>query len=114
MAPTTRRAADDSTPSPSAPSSQSTQDGFITGIRFYKGDGNTGAHIGTLYTASGRALAQANFANESATGWQTVTFASAVPVTAGTTYVAAYYAPNGHYAADDQYFFGYRGYGPGS
>ena len=38
------------------------------------------------------------FTNETATGWQTVTFASPVPVTAGMTYVVSYTAPNGHYA----------------
>ena len=31
-------------------------------------------------------------------GWQTVNFASPVTITAGTTYVASYYAPNGHYS----------------
>ncbi|MFT4165254.1 MAG: DUF4082 domain-containing protein [Microlunatus sp.] len=88
------------------------QDGYITGIRFYKGAANTGAHTGTLYTASGEALAQVNFTNETASGWQTATFSSAVPVTAGTTYVAAYYAPNGGIASDS-YFFSYRGYTSG-
>ncbi len=82
----------------------SSQDGFITGIRFYKGVGNTGTHVGTLYSAGGAVLASATFANETASGWQTVNFSSAVPITAGTTYVAAYYAPSGHYAADARYF----------
>ncbi len=79
-------------------------DGYITGVRFYKGPGNTGTHTGTLYSASGSVLATGTFSNETATGWQMLNFASAVPVTAGTTYVAAYYAPNGHYAADLRFF----------
>ena len=29
------------------------QAGFITGIRFYKGSGNTGTHVGSLWSASG-------------------------------------------------------------
>ena len=33
-------------------------------------------------------------------GWQTASFPSAVPISAGTTYVAAYTAPNGRYSAD--------------
>ena len=37
-----------------------------------------------------------------------MTFPAAVGITAGTTYVAAYYAPAGRYAADAQYF-AYRG-----
>ncbi len=73
--------------------------GFITGARFYKAAANTGTHVGSLWSASGTLLAQATFTNETASGWQQVTFSSAVAVTAGTTYVVSYYAPNGHYAA---------------
>jgi hypothetical protein len=78
--------------------------GWITGVRFYKGGGNTGTHIGNLWSASGTLLAQGVFSNETASGWQTLSFSSAVQVTAGTTYVAGYYAPNGHYAVDGGYF----------
>jgi hypothetical protein len=74
-------------------------DGWITGIRFYKSAGNTGTHIGSLWTAAGVRLAQATFTGETASGWQSVTFASPVPVTAGTTYVASYFAPRGRYSA---------------
>jgi hypothetical protein len=82
----------------------SSTSGFITGIRFYKGTGNTGSHTGTLYSSTGTELATATFSNETATGWQTVNFSSAVPIVAGQEYVAAYYAPNGHYAADPRFF----------
>ena len=44
-------------------------------------------------------LAQATFSNETASGWQYVYFASPVAITANTTYVAGYFAPNGHYSA---------------
>jgi methionine-rich copper-binding protein CopC len=83
---------------------RSDQSGFVTGIRFYKGPGNTGTHLGNLWSVNGTLLASATFVNESAAGWQQVSFGSAVPVTAGTTYVASYFAPGGHYAADDEYF----------
>jgi len=73
-------------------------DGSVTGIRFYKAQANTGTHVGSLWTAGGTRLAQATFTGESASGWQTVTFASPVAITAGTTYVASYNAPNGHYS----------------
>jgi len=73
--------------------------GSITGIRFYKSALNTGSHIGSLWSATGTLLAQATFTNETASGWQTATFASPVSITAGTTYVASYLAPNGHYSA---------------
>jgi hypothetical protein len=78
--------------------------GTITGIRFYKGTGNTGTHIGNLWSIGGQLLATATFANETATGWQQVTFASPVAITANTVYVASYFAPNGHYAGDNNFF----------
>jgi predicted RNA-binding protein with TRAM domain len=73
-------------------------DGFITGIRFYKASANIGTHIGSLWSAAGTRLAQVTFANETASGWQTATFATPVAVTAGTTYVASYFAPTGRYS----------------
>jgi hypothetical protein len=82
----------------------SDQAGFITGIRFYKSAANTGAHVGNLWTTGGTLLASAVFTGESASGWQQVSFSSPVAVTAGTTYVASYYAPAGHYSFDAQFF----------
>ncbi|HEY9474960.1 MAG TPA: N,N-dimethylformamidase beta subunit family domain-containing protein, partial [Mycobacteriales bacterium] len=79
-------------------------DGWVTGVRFYKGAGNTGTHTGTLWSASGQQLATATFSNETASGWQSVSFSGPVPVTAGTTYVVSYFAPAGHYAADAGWF----------
>ena len=78
--------------------------GMITGVRFYKGAGNTGTHVGNLWSANGNQLASAVFTNETATGWQQVDFASPVPVSPGTVYVASYHAPNGNYALDSGYF----------
>jgi YVTN family beta-propeller protein len=68
--------------------------GQITGIRFYKGPGNTGTHTGELWTASGTLLGKVTFTGESASGWQEADFSSPVAVTGGTTYVASYFAPN--------------------
>jgi N,N-dimethylformamidase beta subunit-like protein/uncharacterized protein DUF4082/fibronectin type III domain protein/Big-like domain-containing protein len=73
--------------------------GSVTGVRFYKSSANTGAHAGSLWTSTGTRLAQATFTNETAAGWQTATFASPVAITAGTTYIASYFAPSGHYSA---------------
>ena len=73
-------------------------DGAVTGVRFYKAAANSGTHTGSLWATNGTRLAQATFTNEDASGWQSVTFADPVPVSAGTTYVASYFAPNGHYA----------------
>ncbi|WP_204034657.1 DUF4082 domain-containing protein [Micromonospora qiuiae] len=78
--------------------------GFVTGIRFYKGPGNTGTHTGSLWSLGGNLLATGTFTDETSEGWQTLTLSRRVSVSAGTTYVASYYAPNGHYAADAYYF----------
>jgi hypothetical protein len=79
------------------------QSGSITGIRYYKGSGDTGTHTGSLWTSTGTLLASATFTNETSNGWQTVTFTSPVTVTAGTTYVASYHS-NGHYTSTSGYF----------
>jgi len=78
--------------------------GYITGILFYKGASNTGTHTGSLWSGSGALLATATFTNESASGWQQVTFPTAVPIAAGTTYVASYHTTVGFYSSDAQYF----------
>jgi hypothetical protein len=80
--------------------------GFIAGVRFYKGASNTGTHIGNLWTNSGQLLTTATFTGESASGWQQVTFGSPIPVTANTVYVASYHTDAGNYAGDNGYFAG--------
>jgi hypothetical protein len=79
-------------------------DGLITAIRFYKGTGNGGTHVGHLWTSTGALLGSVTFTGESTTGWQQATFATPIAITAGQVYVASYYAPQGHYAADRPYF----------
>ncbi len=84
---------------------RSSVNGYICGIRFYKGTNNTGTHVGKLWNVSGGTpLATATFTNETATGWQQVNFASPVAITANTVYVASYYAPNGRYSTNNNYF----------
>jgi hypothetical protein len=72
--------------------------GVITGVRFYKYAQNTGTHTGHLWTSSGTLLGSVTFTGETASGWQEATFATPIPVTANTTYVASYFTPTGHYA----------------
>src|SRR4029077_5672960 len=79
-------------------------DGTISGIRFYKGSGNTGTHIGTLWSNAGAQLASVTFSGETASGWQEMLFATPVAVTANTTYVAAYHTNTGNYGVDNAYF----------
>jgi hypothetical protein len=83
---------------------QPDRNGWISGVRFYKDAANTGTHTGKLWTKDGTKLAEVTFTNESASGWQQATFSQPVPVTANTTYVASYVAPNGRYSADTGYF----------
>ncbi|MBV9099128.1 MAG: DUF4082 domain-containing protein, partial [Frankiaceae bacterium] len=83
---------------------KSDANGFVTGVRFYKGTGNGGTHVGRLWTNTGTLLGSVTFANETASGWQQATFATPIAVTAGTVYVASYSDPQGHYAADRSYF----------
>jgi hypothetical protein len=61
-------AANDSTELELGMQFQSAQSGYITGVRFYKGTGNTGTHTGTLWTTTGAKLASGTFTNETATG----------------------------------------------
>ncbi len=81
-------------------------EGLITGLRFYKASTNVGTHIGNLWTASGQLLASATFTGETASGWQQVNFATPVDISPNTTYVASYFAPDGHYSSSQGYFYG--------
>ncbi len=72
--------------------------GTVKGVRFYKGAGNTGTHVGHLWSASGAKLATATFVNETASGWQEVRFTTPVSITAGATYVVSYHTNMGHYS----------------
>ena len=89
------------------------EDGFITALRFYKQPNDAGAHSGSLWTAGGTRLAQVDFTNETASGWQTEG-SSRVPiaVTAGSTYVTSYYAADGRFAMSQGFFFGTTGDAP--
>lgn len=83
---------------------QSTVAGYVTGITFYKGPGNTGTHTGSLWSATGTLLATGTFGSETVSGWQQLHFSTPVAITANTEYVASYHAPNGKYSVDGGYF----------
>ena len=78
--------------------------GMITSVRFYKSAANTGTHTAHLWSNTGTLLGTATFAGETASGWQQADFATAIPISANITYVASYFAPNGHYSGDNGYF----------
>jgi hypothetical protein len=81
-----------------------TVDGTINAIKFYKGTGNTGAHVGTIWSSTGTSLATVTFTNEASTGWQTAALSQPLAVAAGQTYVVSYLAPNGHYSSAAAFF----------
>jgi hypothetical protein len=86
---------------------RSENDGFITGVRFYKGGAaNGGRHVGHLWTSDGTPLGSVNFntLTETESGWQQALFQTPIPITANTTYVVSYFAPQGNYAADLRHF----------
>ncbi|MFN0152452.1 MAG: N,N-dimethylformamidase beta subunit family domain-containing protein [bacterium] len=83
------------------------RDGLISGVRFYKpGPATGGVHVGSLWTNTGTLLRSATFANETASGWQEVSFGAGneVPIEEGTLYVASVLMPQGNYAATNGYF----------
>ena len=78
-------------------------DGQVTGVRYFRDAANTGTHVGKLFDTSGSLLASVTIPTQPA-GWQSATFSTPVYVTADTTYVVAYFAPNGHYSFSSNYF----------
>jgi methionine-rich copper-binding protein CopC len=78
--------------------------GYVTALRYYKGTGSTGTHVGHLWTDTGTLLSTATFTGETASGWQKVALAAPVQIQANTTYVVSFYAPNGGYPSENDYF----------
>jgi len=78
--------------------------GYVSAIKFYKPSTDTGTHVASLWTSAGSLIAQGTFTNETASGWQTFTFPTPVPVSANTVYVASYHAPSGNYPATAGFF----------
>ncbi len=77
--------------------------GQITGLRYYKSAQDVGTHVGSLWSSTGQLLGTATFTNETASGWQTVSFSQPITISAGVTYVASYHS-NGFYVATPNYF----------
>ncbi|MCO6049137.1 DUF4082 domain-containing protein [Mesorhizobium sp. RP14(2022)] len=81
----------------------SSSTGYVSAIRFYKGQYNIGEHTVNLWTADGQLIASNASVSETATGWQTVKLAQPIRIQAGVTYVASYHT-NGFYSASTGYF----------
>lgn len=83
---------------------RSANDGFITGIRFYKGPLNVGAHAGHLWSGSGALLSSVTFVTETASGWQSANFPQPIAISANTTYVVSYHTTSGFYSTSAPFF----------
>ncbi|WP_176562779.1 DUF4082 domain-containing protein [Paracoccus liaowanqingii] len=82
---------------------QADVDGTVTAIRFFRGPGNDGIHPVTLWSAKGDILARGQ-ATGTTDGWQQVTLDRPVAFSVGDVGVASYYAQQGHYSVDKEYF----------
>lgn len=78
--------------------------GQVLGCSFYKAPLNTGAHVVSLWDSAGKLLASGTATNETASGKQTVIFASPVPIAANQVFTCGYFAPSGHYSHDRNIF----------
>jgi hypothetical protein len=61
----------------------------LIALRFYKSAGETGTHVGRVWTSGGTQLAQVTFAAESESGWQRQALPSALDLVPGQTYVVS-------------------------
>lgn len=77
--------------------------GEVTGVRFWKGAGNTGTHTGTLWGSFG-SITSVTFTGETGSGWQVAYFPRRFALVVGTVYTVSYRAPVGHYAYDSPFF----------
>ena len=68
----------------------SSVNGRITHLAFYKAQGETGTHIGRLWTDTGVLLAQVTFTNETPAGWQVQALPTQVSISAGVRYRVTY------------------------
>jgi Domain of unknown function (DUF4082)/Fibronectin type III domain len=79
--------------------------GEATGARFYKETSMGGyLHVGHLWSPTGALLASATFTNESASGWQQVTFASPVAIQANAVYVVSFSTGGGYFGITTNFF----------
>ena len=83
---------------------RSSVSGVIQSFRFFKGAGNTGTHIGQLWTSNGTLLGEATFVNETAFGWQQVNLTTPIAISANTDYIVSYFSSEGYYGVSDNFF----------
>ena len=78
--------------------------GRLVALRFYKPPLSQGIHVGRVWSRAGALLAEAEYRDESESGWQEVALDRPVAVQPNTTFIASVYIESGYYAADVEYF----------
>jgi Domain of unknown function (DUF4082) len=81
--------------------------GFVTAVRFYKGPQNSGPHTGSIWNANGDRLASVAFPTVLPKGWQDAELAEPLRISSadvGSEFVVSYFAPNGYYSGDNDWF----------
>jgi len=63
---------------------------LITRILFAKDPTNTGSHTALIWNGAGTVIAQQNFVNETASGWQEVVLNTPVTIAGGSTFTIGY------------------------
>jgi hypothetical protein len=82
----------------------SSQAGTVSAIRFYRAATSSNGYVASLYSTGGTVLGSATLNSDSCSVpcWEVANFASPIPISANTTYVAAYYSPSGEGAGDPE------------
>jgi Domain of unknown function (DUF4082)/Viral BACON domain len=78
--------------------------GQVLGCSFYKAATNIGVHVVSLWDSVGRLLATQVVRSETASGRQSVLFATPVSIAANQVFTCGYFAPNGHFSNDKNTF----------
>jgi hypothetical protein len=68
---------------------QFARSGRITALRYWKAAGDSGTHVGKIWSSSGALLGSATFSGESSSGWQQQALTVPVMVQANTVYVVS-------------------------
>jgi hypothetical protein len=71
--------------------------GMLRAIRFWKAAGDTGLHVGRVWTLTGQLLSLVNFANETASGWQQQALVMPLHVLSGAPFVVSVSVGTAHY-----------------
>ena len=61
-------------------------------------------HVGHLWSSTGALLASATFTNESASGWQQVSFSSPVAIQANAVYIVSFSTGGGYFGITTNFF----------